>query len=579
LNTQSTIIIVRSSHKDPSLEANENKGKMKGNNAHCNNESDASNGSISINMSAKPDLEDRDAILASRQNWRNQNLVGKLEAGADHALAACPGNGTRTSENQDPVTNRRTLFDYSEDASISQVRGKRVLKQLAKTEGRDARSMAANLSQSPADESVLVFYEDGDHPQRHSLADCARLRESTLGRTDTPHQNDLPAGWREEKVVGGNAQSEALQSQNLTTSPKVVVTEHLQTLDPQHILNDCAAENTKDSAHVKQRQDLSHSLSACTSDNTNNLPDIQKHRSLPHSLEQHTDDVTTTMKELARLDVGIPESIPQHRLDDCATVTVTAATNPEPTEKIAQHHLAECPENGSDLEPMTATTLHDHALADCAIIGVAQSSDQPTYQHRLTDCAITNDAQSSEQPTHQHRLTDCAITGDAQSSETCEDIYSELDRPTCKQALEQNESHTVTITVPQTPVIIVTTSNVLEEATGQQHDQSRSKSPEIIIISNDSRKSTEHKTRPSYLTRDHDGITDTKDGQQQLPEAAAALCKVLRAAAGVRYGKMAAEFKGSDPTVVDGDAGSKKSSHGSRSKAIGGKAQNSNVKL
>jgi hypothetical protein len=57
-----------------------------------------------------------------------------------------------------------TFFDYSEDTPMSQVKGKRVLMLLAKAENHTARFMATNASEGPADESVLVFYDDGGHP-------------------------------------------------------------------------------------------------------------------------------------------------------------------------------------------------------------------------------------------------------------------------------------------------------------------------------------------------------------------------------------------------------------------------------
>jgi hypothetical protein len=550
--------------KDSRIEGDEHKTKEEGKMAYNNHEPGASNnGRADNNQPANQDLEDRDAILASRQTWRNQNMSGKQEGPLDQMLAACPGDGARGSENQDPVTNRRALFDYSEDASMSQVRGKRALKQLAKAEGNTTWATAGNASESLADERVLVFYDDGEYPQRHRLADCARFRASTLGRTDTPHHNDLPAGWREEKIVGGDDQSKASEPHHLAACPEVVVTEHL---NQQHILNDCAAENTNKAADIKQHHCLSHSLDNCSCDKANNVSDAEKHQGLPHSLKDCTDDVTTITKELAEPKTSNSEPIQQHCLDDCST-EITSSANSKPAEGISQHHLAECTEKIPDFGLM-ATALPD--------------------QHVNAGCAVTVNTQISE-PSNldQHGLTDCAIISVAQSSEASDDIYSgpklcsHNGHNHSRSNLEngQNENHTITITVPQPPVIIVTTSDVLEEAIGEQHDQSRSKSPEIISISNESQTSTEHKAGPSNSTRDHDGPTDAKDGQQQLAEAAAALSKALRAAADARHGKTTTEFEGDDPTVVDADGSAKKLSHRSRSKTIGGRAQKSKGKL
>jgi len=227
-----------------SMHHHEHKTKEKGKTAYSNHESDTSNnGSASTNQHANRDREDRDAILASRQTWGNQNMSGNQE-GPEHTLATCSGDGARGSENQDPATNRRA-FDYFKDASISQFWGNRVLKQLVNVDGHNTRSTAANQSKSPANESVLVFYEDGDHPQLHRLDDCAQLRASTLGQIDTPHHIDSPADRREEETVGDNGQSAASESHSLAACPELVVTNHIQALDAQHILDDCHVEDAK----------------------------------------------------------------------------------------------------------------------------------------------------------------------------------------------------------------------------------------------------------------------------------------------------------------------------------------------
>lgn len=546
-------------HKTSKIDMNGHQPKGMGRMAYNNHESDASsNRSTCTDSPAYPDHEGRDAILASRQNWRKQKLSGKQEGYPNHTIAACPEDGARGSENHDPVTPRHTLLDYSEDASMNQVRGKRVLKQLVKVEGHTARSTAVGASEGPADESVLVFYDDGDHPQRHRLADFDRLRASTLGRTDTPHHNELPAGWREEKTIGGNGEPEASKTHDLAACPDVVVTEHFKPLDPHHTLKDRAAGDNNKAEGVKQQHCESHSLDACLGDTTKSVPDAKKHQSLPHFLKDCTGDVTTTTKESAQPGLG-PDLIEQRRLDECATDIITAAAYSEPAGGISQHHLTECAGKIPGLGPATPTILDQHVIADCAVIVDARNSEPSTLD--------------------QHDLTDCAITSEAQSSEASDDIYSgpkvhshiSHDHSRSNQTIEQNESHTVTIIVPQPPVIIVTTSDVLE-ATAEQQDHTRSKSPQIVIMSNDSTTSTEHVAGPSN-SKDHDGPTDAKDGQQQPSEAASALRNVLCAADDARHGKTTTELEGNDPTVVDANGSAKKSSRRSRSKASGGRAQ------
>jgi hypothetical protein len=149
-------------------------------------------------------------------------------------------------------------------------------------------------------------------------------------------------------------------------------------------------------------------------------------------------------------------------------------------------------------------------------------------------------------------------------SETSNDMYSEHDHPRSKSAAEQSENDSVTITAPLPPVIIITISEVLEEAAGEQYDQSRSKSPDVIVISNDSTTSTDNQAGPSNPTRDHGGTADVKYGQQQLSEAADALREALRAAADARQGKTTAEFKWNGPTEANANGIPKKSSRRSR---------------
>lgn len=96
---------------------------------------------------------------------------------------------------------------------------------------------------------------------------------------------------------------------------------------------------------------------------------------------------------------------------------------------------------------------------------------------------------------------------------------------------------------------------------------------EFVIISNDSTTSTGHEVGLSNSARNHNRPTNAKDGQQQLSEAAAALRKALRGAADARHGKTGTEFEGNYPTVVDTNGSIKESSHRSRSKAIGVRAE------
>jgi hypothetical protein len=53
-------------------------------------------------------------------------------------------------------------------------------------------------------------------------------------------------------------------------------------------------------------------------------------------------------------------------------------------------------------------------------------------------------------------------------SEASDDMYSEHDHLRSKPAAEQSENDSVTITAPQPPVIVITISEVLEEAAGEQ---------------------------------------------------------------------------------------------------------------
>jgi hypothetical protein len=174
--------------------------------------------------------------------------------------------------------------------------------------------------------------------------------------------------------------------------------------------------------------------------------------------------------------------------------------------------------------------------------------------------------------------TDCAIVISDTQSEASEDIYTVNGNPRSKRAAEQSKSHSASINVRQPPLITVTISEVLEEAIRGRNDDSKSKSPEIMVISNDAEASAENQAGPSNPTGDHDGTTDVKDGKEQLREAADVLRKVLRAATDARHGKTTAEFKSDGPIEVNADGVPQKSSQRSRTKAIGGRAQKSKGK-
>jgi hypothetical protein len=154
------------------------------------------------------------------------------------------------------------------------------------------------------------------------------------------------------------------------------------------------------------------------------------------------------------------------------------------------------------------------------------------------------------------------------------------------QAIEQNGSHTVIITVPQPPVIIVTSIDALEDLSGEHQDVVRSKSPEVLVMSTDSKASAEQEvlyerakseggpSKKSKRRRDHDGATDADD-DDPLSHAAAALRKVLDAATVERRSKTpdgGLEFIWNDPIDVNTEAAAaKKSANKARSKAVAGR--------
>ncbi len=510
----------------------EHASKDKGKKTSDNQELDASdNGNARTKLTAYLNHGDRASILASRQKWRNQTISGNQEGGMERTLANCLVDDTRESENHGLVINRRTLLEYSDDASMSQVRGKRVLKQLSNAERHTAWSKTGDTSEGSADEPILVFYDDGDLPQRHSLADFARLRASTLGRTDTSPHDDIPAGWRKEKTVGGNGQSKPSGLHNLAVCPEVVVTEDLKPFSPHNIFNEYIAEDTNKTKDVKQHHYESHSLRNCSS------------------------DTRSIKNEAANAEAGNSYSPEQHLLNECATDAIADVSNPETADEISQHSLSECVEKDVEYSVVGSATLDQHEIADCAIVGDAQVTEHPSLD--------------------QHALADCATIVNSVQSEASDKAYSVHDDPRSELVVEQRDCHSLTIHVPQPHVITVTTAEVLEEATGEQHDQSGNKIPETIVLSKISTTSTENKARPASPTSDHDGTAAIKDGQQQLGEAADALRKVLGAAANVRHVTAAMEFEINDPTEVNSNGTPKKSSHGSRTRAIGARAQKS----
>jgi hypothetical protein len=177
-----------------------------------------------------------------------------------------------------------------------------------KLEDHPTRVNGSNLSESAADQSVLIFYKDGEYAQRHSIADCARLRASTLGSTDKPHHNNLPAVWHEEKTVGGNGQPNPSSIHDLAACSKVVVIDGLKPLRPQHILNDCAFGDVYE------------------------IKDAKQHPCELLSLENCPADVGTTRRDTTGAAVDNPSSVEQHLLNDCAIDVFPKVTKAKPAE-------------------------------------------------------------------------------------------------------------------------------------------------------------------------------------------------------------------------------------------------------
>jgi len=207
---------------------------------------------------------------------------------------------------------------------------------------------------------VLVFYDDGERPQRHSLADCARLRASTIGRTDIPHHNDLPEGWREEKAVGSYGQPKTSGIHDLAICPEDLAIEDLKPLNSQHILSDCIVEDVNEATLVKHHREL-------------------------HSLEDCTADAETNSSLAAEPAVDNPSSVQQHVLKDCAIDAIPGASSPKPAKEVSPHSLSKCREEDSERGPVESDTLDQHEIADCAVNN-ARSAHQPSLGHRLRHC-------------------------------------------------------------------------------------------------------------------------------------------------------------------------------------------------
>lgn len=380
-----------------------------------------------INRNATLEITERDAIVASRQAWRRlgspENILSTL---AD--------------------TYRRALVDFSENASISQVGGKRLLKQLTEAKGRVERSAATNSSDNPADEPVLVFYDDRDQPQRHRLADCARLRASTLSRPNTLRQNDLPGGWRNHENVIENSQPENAKPSGLGKSPHVHMPEFPMDVNPQRALDDCLVEDTTNAANDQQKLSASYDHDdpidntggaadakqpRGSSLNSNNVADTKQHRSLLHSASNSAGESVTTANK-----VDIPTTplgqIQQHSLEDCPIDNTTTA-NPASAPGISQHHLAECTEIESEIQPITSSTLVQHWINDGPINVNLPSESSRVDQHEIADCVTISDAQSSK-------------TSNPDSSNTVIQSREGPVCPICDDAAKQKEGHTAATT-------------------------------------------------------------------------------------------------------------------------------------
>jgi hypothetical protein len=290
-----------------------------------------------------------------------------------------------------------------------------------------------------------------------------------------PHYNGLPVSWRTGETAGDHDRSEIAKPQDQGKSPDVHTTELPKDVTLRHVLDDypvdnttniadgkqhrslshslveCPVNSTHSTAGAKQQRRLSHSLDSCASDSASNAVDSKQHRSLPESLSDCAADGMATTNEVDVLSTNVAESTLQHLMHDCAIDNITIVTNPTSAEEASQHHLAECAQTVADPKPAGPATLEQHAISEYAVIGDAQSSKAPTHdQHKLNDCAIICDAPVPE------------TSGD-NSNVAAAQSHQSHDHLRFDQAIEQNDSHTVTITVPQPPVIIVTSTDALED--------------------------------------------------------------------------------------------------------------------
>jgi hypothetical protein len=317
--------------------------------------------------------QDKQAIIAARQPWRAQKATEQNRKNSDgkgprsvsfqHKLAQCSEDDARSSDSQDQGKKRVSSMDsYKPKRNSSNASG-------TGSHGR---------TRTETSDVVPVYYNDGELPQRHRLADCARTRastrQSTVGIPESArfghNLSDCLSDDIGEQPEASEA-SGAVKQHNLAGCVRIPSTDTLLT----------GIERTK-SLELSRANHRSENDKADGSQTANEQTDLSKPHHLAECAQIESGESFETPTQRT-------EPIQQHRLSDCAET--------ESTTTVADSTAAEVDSTDSAINTNT-----QHLLKDCRP-GISEDVKHPVAQHSLNDCA--GDAGSAAR----HNSSDCAI--------------------------------------------------------------------------------------------------------------------------------------------------------------------------
>jgi hypothetical protein len=289
---------------------------------------------------------DRNDVVNSRQSWRDRkptlachDAIMRVSSPSEQTLGNYIHDGTGSSECEQSSKNQDILIESIYIESPGKTENTRKPSQLLEeTSGKSDTSQQHGLvtsqgdksNYSNSDEAVLVYYGAGEVPQRHRLEDCARLRASTPGCSDSTYYDRILADYRNNETKVKGQLSIPLQPLSTQHTQESGTTPDKSNGDPQRVHDKPVRKFSKD-----------------------------------HDVEEHTGDEDTSQTGIIKSNAA--DVATQHRLAECAEIV--PVLTPSPAERKAlEHSLYQCTAesaNESEASGSERATTKEHTKQQC----------------------------------------------------------------------------------------------------------------------------------------------------------------------------------------------------------------------